>query len=67
LKVITRRGWFAARPSGTESVYKLYAESFAGEEHLRRIQQEAQELLSRLFASAVKSSSEPQPAGLRAG
>jgi phosphoglucomutase len=45
LKVVTSRGWFAARPSGTENVYKLYAESFAGPEHLRRIQAEAQELL----------------------
>ncbi|HLK50933.1 MAG TPA: phosphoglucomutase (alpha-D-glucose-1,6-bisphosphate-dependent) [Bryobacteraceae bacterium] len=49
LKVITARGWFAARPSGTENVYKIYAESFAGEPHLRRIQQEAQELISRAF------------------
>jgi phosphoglucomutase len=47
LKVVTKRGWFAARPSGTENVYKLYAESFAGEEHLRRIQQEARELVSK--------------------
>ena len=51
LKVVTRRGWFAARPSGTENVYKLYGESFAGEEHLRRIQQEARELISRALAS----------------
>jgi phosphoglucomutase len=50
LKVITGRGWFAARPSGTENVYKLYAESFEGEEHLRRIQQEARELVSRALA-----------------
>jgi phosphoglucomutase len=50
LKVVTRRGWFAARPSGTEDVYKLYAESFDGEEHLRRIQQEARELISRALA-----------------
>jgi phosphoglucomutase len=50
LKVVTRRGWFAARPSGTENVYKIYAESFAGEEHLRAIQQEARELVSRTFA-----------------
>ena len=50
LKVVTRRGWFAARPSGTESVYKLYAESFAGEEHLRQIQHEAQALIARVFA-----------------
>jgi phosphoglucomutase len=52
LKVVTKRGWFAARPSGTEDVYKLYAESFAGEDHLRKIQQEAQELISRTFAVA---------------
>ena len=53
LKVITKSGWFAARPSGTENVYKIYAESFAGEAHLRRIQQEAQELISRAFAMAA--------------
>ena len=52
LKVVTKRGWFAARPSGTEDVYKIYAESFDGEEHLRRIQQEARELVSRTFAGA---------------
>jgi phosphoglucomutase len=50
LKVTTRNGWFAARPSGTEHVYKIYAESFLGEAHLRRIQQEAQELISRIFS-----------------
>jgi phosphoglucomutase len=50
LKVSTARGWFAARPSGTENVYKLYAESFAGEDHLRTIQHEAQALLSRVLA-----------------
>jgi phosphoglucomutase len=50
LKVTTANGWFAARPSGTEHVYKIYAESFLGEEHLRRIQREAQELISRIFA-----------------
>ncbi|MDX2253161.1 MAG: phosphoglucomutase (alpha-D-glucose-1,6-bisphosphate-dependent), partial [Nitrospira sp.] len=42
LKVVTAQGWFAARPSGTEDVYKLYAESFRGREHLKRIQEEAQ-------------------------
>jgi phosphoglucomutase len=42
LKVVTAQGWFAVRPSGTETVYKLYAESFRGNDHLRRIQQEAQ-------------------------
>jgi phosphoglucomutase len=47
LKVMTRHGWFAARPSGTEAVYKLYAESFKGRDHLRRIQTEAQAIIER--------------------
>lgn len=47
LKVVTDQGWFAARPSGTEDVYKLYAESFKGIEHLRRIQDEARGLISQ--------------------
>jgi phosphoglucomutase len=47
LKVATARGWFAARPSGTENVYKLYAESLAGIEHLKEIQKEAQELVRK--------------------
>lgn len=50
LKVVTAQGWFAARPSGTEEVYKLYAESFRGKDHLKRIQQEAQALVSGVFA-----------------
>ena len=45
LKVVTAEGWFAARPSGTEEVYKLYAESFRGRDHLRRIQEEARALV----------------------
>ena len=53
LKVVTANGWFAARPSGTESVYKLYAESFLGESHLRKIQKEAQELIAQTFADAA--------------
>jgi phosphoglucomutase len=52
LKVVTENGWFAARPSGTEDVYKIYAESFRGEAHLRRIQEEAQALIARVFAAA---------------
>jgi phosphoglucomutase len=47
LKVVTENGWFAARPSGTEDVYKIYAESFLGADHLKRIQQEAREIVSR--------------------
>ena len=46
LKVVTKRAWFAARPSGTEDVYKIYAETFAGEEHLHQIQHEAQKLIA---------------------
>jgi phosphoglucomutase len=49
LKVTTENGWFAARPSGTEDVYKIYAESFVGREHLATIQSEAQELIGRVF------------------
>ena len=49
VKVVTRRGWFAARPSGTENVYKIYAESFAGDAHLRQIQTEAQELVAGII------------------
>ncbi|MER6752837.1 phosphoglucomutase (alpha-D-glucose-1,6-bisphosphate-dependent) [Micromonospora echinofusca] len=52
LKVTTESGWFAARPSGTEDVYKIYAESFQGPEHLARIQTEAKELVSSVLAEA---------------
>jgi len=45
LKVITRSGWFAARPSGTEDIYKIYAESFRGDNHLERILKEAQAMV----------------------
>jgi phosphoglucomutase len=50
LKVTTENGWFAARPSGTEDVYKIYAESFKGESHLKQIQTEAQQLVSSAIA-----------------
>ena len=56
LKVITAQGWFAARPSGTEDVYKLYAESFRGREHLERIQAEARSLI----AAALSRSTVPR-------
>ncbi|MCW3059175.1 MAG: phosphoglucomutase [Capsulimonas sp.] len=46
LKVVTENGWFAARPSGTEPIYKIYAESFKGAEHLKAIQEEAQQIVS---------------------
>jgi phosphoglucomutase len=60
LKVSAENGWFAARPSGTESIYKIYAESFLGVEHLRRIQEEAQAIVSDAVAAA------PRRAGLAA-
>ena len=46
VKITTAQGWFAARPSGTEDIYKVYAESFRDEAHLRRIQQEAQGIVA---------------------
>ena len=49
LKVVTENGWFAARPSGTEHIYKIYAESFLGADHLKRIQTEAQEIVNAAF------------------
>jgi phosphoglucomutase len=54
LKVLTAHGWFAARPSGTEDVYKLYAESFRGGDHLRRIQEEARALISLVLTRVLK-------------
>ncbi len=53
LKVITENGWFAARPSGTEEVYKIYAESFKGAEHLKSIQEEAQAMIAKAFAAGA--------------
>jgi phosphoglucomutase len=50
LKASTRNGWFAARPSGTENIYKIYAESFLGLQHLRRIQEDAQAIVSATLA-----------------
>lgn len=50
LKVTTANGWFAARPSGTEDIYKIYAESFKGEDHLKRLVQEAQALVNSAIA-----------------
>ncbi len=55
LKVVAESGWFAARPSGTENIYKIYAESFRGVEHLHRIQEEAQAIVSAALAAS------PQP------
>jgi phosphoglucomutase len=46
LKLVTQSGWFAARPSGTEAVYKVYAESFRNEQHLQAILEDAQQIVS---------------------
>jgi phosphoglucomutase len=54
LKVVTSNGWFAARPSGTEAIYKLYAESFVGDEHLKHIQEEAGAIVSGALAGAAR-------------
>ena len=47
---MTKHGWFAARPSGTEDVYKIYAESFKGQEHLDTLKREAQQIVSAAIA-----------------
>ncbi|MBP7691964.1 MAG: hypothetical protein KA764_08605, partial [Anaerolineales bacterium] len=52
LKVCTAQGWFAARPSGTEDIYKIYAESFRGPDHLRAIFNEAQVIVGAALARA---------------
>jgi phosphoglucomutase len=57
VKVIAKSGWFAARPSGTEDIYKIYAESFRGADHLKRILGQAQEIVDQSLASLQLSSS----------
>ncbi|MDD4072555.1 MAG: phosphoglucomutase (alpha-D-glucose-1,6-bisphosphate-dependent) [Desulfobacterales bacterium] len=52
LKVVAQNGWFAARPSGTEDIYKIYTESFKGRDHLNRIQQEARDIVRDVFQTA---------------
>ena len=52
IKVIAASGWFAARPSGTEEIYKIYGESFRGPEHLQRILQEAQRIVDEAIATS---------------
>jgi phosphoglucomutase len=55
IKVIAKDGWFAARPSGTEEIYKIYAESFLGQDHLRRIEEEAQTITSETLARSARA------------
>jgi phosphoglucomutase len=58
LKVVAKSGWFAARPSGTENIYKIYAESFRGAEHLRRILEEAQSIVNEGLAPAAPTTTD---------
>jgi phosphoglucomutase len=53
LKVVARSGWFAVRPSGTEDLCKIYAESLRSEEHLKKIQEEALQIVQSVFAEAA--------------
>jgi phosphoglucomutase len=61
LKVIAKNGWFAARPSGTENIYKIYAESFRGADHLRRIMEEAQTIVRGALRSTTKPGRREHP------
>jgi phosphoglucomutase len=56
VKVVAESGWFAARPSGTEDIYKIYAESFSGKEHLQQIEAEAQAIVGKAFTTAAAAS-----------
>jgi phosphoglucomutase len=57
VKVIAQNGWFAARPSGTEDIYKIYGESFKGADHLHRILEEAQAMVNETLAVTPNRSS----------
>jgi len=57
VKVVAENGWFAARPSGTEAIYKIYAESFRDEMHLKQIQAEAQSIVSNIFTTVASTAS----------
>jgi phosphoglucomutase len=53
LKVVAKSGWFAARPSGTENIYKIYAESFKSQEHLNAIVNEAQSMVDKALSAST--------------
>ena len=65
LKVIAESGWFAARPSGAEDIYKIYAESFRGEDHLRRILEEAQIIVNDTLAASSQQPGIPSKTNLK--
>jgi len=61
IKVIAKDGWFAARPSGTEEIYKIYAESFLGRDHLLKIQEEAQTIVAETLARSAQAAGTDKP------
>ena len=63
--MVTEGGWFAARPSGTEDIYKIYAESFRGADHLRRILEEAQIIVSDALAASPQQPGIPVKTNLK--
>ena len=65
LKVVAENGWFAARPSGTEDIYKIYAESFRGADHLRRILEEAQTIVSDALAASPQQPGIPSKTNMK--
>jgi phosphoglucomutase len=65
LKAVAENGWFAARPSGTEEIYKIYAESFRGPDHLHRILVEAEAIVGEALGTAVKRSEGGAPGGIK--
>ena len=65
VKVIAKSGWFAARPSGTEDIYKIYAESFRGADHLRRILEEAQTIVGDALAASPQQPGIPSEPTLK--
>jgi phosphoglucomutase len=60
VKVIAKSGWFAARPSGTEDIYKIYVESFRGKEHLKLILEEAQTIVNGALKAACRETISPE-------
>jgi len=62
LKVTAASGWFAARPSGTENIYKIYAESFRGADHLRRILEQARTIVAEALAMGEQQERSPEQA-----
>jgi phosphoglucomutase len=61
IKVIAKDGWFAARPSGTEEIYKIYAESFLGQDHLRQIEEEARAIVAETLARSAQAAGADKP------